>query len=125
MSPHPLQKPMSQFISVEDALEHILNAAPTPGAERVSLPQAAGRYLASVVNAPADMPAFDNSAMDGVVARYDDLDALPATLPLVGESSAGHPAHRELRDREAMRISTGARIPEGADQVIPREMCRF
>lgn len=116
---------MSQFISVEDALEHILNAAPNPGIERVSLPEAAGRYLAKVVNAPADVPAFDNSAMDGVVVRRDDLASLPVTLPIVGESAAGHPAHRELGDGEAMRISTGARIPDGADQVVPRELCDF
>ncbi|WP_158542427.1 molybdopterin molybdotransferase MoeA [Lujinxingia litoralis] len=116
---------MSHFISVEDALLHILDAAPRQGTERVGLSDAPGRYLAAPINAPADVPAFDNSAMDGIVVRRDDLTALPRTLPLVGESAAGHPADRELGPAQAMRISTGARIPQHADQVIPRELCDF
>ena len=68
------------------------------------------------------MPGFDNSAMDGYAVRAADTTgatgAEPARLPVVGESRAGHPAARALGAGEAIAISTGAMLPEGADAVI-------
>jgi len=85
--------------------------------ELVPLPEALGRVLAEDVRSEADLPPFDSSAMDGFA-----LVAGPAAeLPLVGESRAGHPAARVLRPGEAMAISTGAAMPEGADAVVPVE----
>ena len=68
------------------------------------------------------MPGFDNSAMDGYAVRAADTTgatgAEPARLPVVGESRAGHPAARALGAGEAIAISTGAMVPEGADAVV-------
>ena len=86
-------------------------------AELVPLADALGRVLAEDVHSGAALPPFDSSAMDGfaVVAGPE------AELPVVGESRAGHPAERALRPGEAMTISTGAAMPEGADAVVPVE----
>jgi molybdopterin molybdotransferase len=79
--------------------------------------RALGRVLASDVTADMAVPPFDSSAMDGFA-----LVAGPASeLPVVGESRAGHPFATRLEPGTAVRISTGAVVPEGADAVVPVE----
>jgi len=90
-------------------------------AETVPVEDAAGRVLAADVVAAADVPAFDNSAMDGFAVRSD---ASSEPLRIVDESRAGRPASRTLAAREAIRISTGAAMPAGADAVAPLERVR-
>jgi molybdopterin molybdotransferase len=94
--------------------------APLP-TETVELAAALGRVLAEDVIAAHDVAPFASSAMDGFAVK-----AGPAgrTLPVVGESRAGHPAPRALGDGEAMRISTGALLPDGADGVLQIELVR-
>ena len=78
---------------------------------------ALGRVLAEDVAAGMDVPPFDSSAMDGFA-----LVAGPAAeLPVVGESRAGHPFGGRVEPGTAVRISTGAVVPEGADAVVPVE----
>ena len=81
-------------------------------AERVAVAAAAGRFLAEPVVAPIDLPGFDNSAMDGYAVRAADVAGAgadsPVALKLIGTTAAG----------EAMRIFTGAPIPDGADAVV-------
>lgn len=114
---------MSKFISVEEALQHILSRIPSTSVERIHLATAAGRRLAESIEAPWNTPRFDNSAMDGFALRWDDLDDLPTTLPITGISAAGSPSSEALKAGEAFRISTGAAVPSGADTVVPRELC--
>ncbi len=79
-------------------------------------------YLAEDVVADAPLQRFDNSAMDGYAVRAADLAAAapeaPVTLTLAGESRAGHPADAAVGPGEAIAISTGAMVPEGADAVV-------
>jgi molybdopterin molybdotransferase len=92
-------------------------ALPLPS-ERVPLEQAAGRVLAETARAVVDLPPFPSSAMDGFAVRATDT---PGTLPVAFRVAAGHPASRPLEPGEAMGISTGGVVPEGADAVIPIE----
>jgi molybdopterin molybdotransferase len=85
--------------------------------ERVRLPEALGRVLAEDVDSPGDLPPFDSSALDGYVVA----DTSGGDLPVVGESRAGVPVDRSLASGEAMRISTGAAVPEGGIAVVPVE----
>ncbi len=96
-------------------------AAPLPP-EPVALEEALGRVLAQEVVANEAVPGFDNSAMDGYAIRAADVAGAeagrPASLRLIGESRAGHPAQTTLAAGEAIAISTGAMVPEGADTVV-------
>jgi len=104
--------------SIEDARAAIASScAPLP-AEPVAVGDAAGRVLAADLRAIADVPGFDNSAMDGFAVRSD---ASSGALPVVDESRAGAPASSTLAPGEAIRISTGAALPAGADAVAPVE----
>ena len=88
----------------------------------MALEEALGRVLAEEVVAAEAVPGFDNSAMDGYAIRAADVAGAdagrPASLRLVGESRAGHPAQATLAAGEAIAISTGAMVPEGADAVV-------
>lgn len=95
------------------------------GVERVPLAGAVGRFAAVDLRARASLPPFSNSAMDGYAVRSDDVagatrDA-PKRLPLAGESRAGGETPLPLPPGSAMRIFTGAPIPQGSDTVIPQE----
>jgi molybdopterin molybdotransferase len=106
-------------VSVEDALAQVLaRAAPLPG-EPVPLEEAAWRVLAEDARAVVDLPRFPSSAMDGFALRAADT---PGTLSVVAHVAAGNPAPRALVAGEAMEISTGAVVPEGADAVVPIEL---
>lgn len=98
--------------------------APLP-AERLPLGDAQGRFLAEALWARRDDPPFDNSAMDGYAVRAADVegasDAAPCQLKVIGESRAGEPSERGLGAGEAIRIFTGAMVPEGADAVVMQE----
>lgn len=104
------------------ALQHLL---PARRAEEVPLTGGLGRALASPLSARADHPSATESAMDGVACRATDAAQVPATLALVGESRAGAPYAGTLGPGEAIRISTGAVMPAGADAVCRREDLRL
>jgi molybdopterin molybdotransferase len=109
---------LDELLSIDEAraqvLAHVLALEP----ERVPLREAAGRVLAADANALVDLPPFASSAMDGYAVRAADL---PGSLPIVDRVAAGRPAGRALAAGEAMEISTGGVVPEGADAVIPVE----
>ena len=105
------------MIDVASARAAVLAAAEPLDSEPVALEHALGRVLAEDAASAEDLPPFDSSAMDG----YAVVSGPAAELPVVDESRAGHPATRALRPGEAMGISTGARVPEGADAVVPVE----
>ncbi len=82
---------------------------------------AVGCVLAEAVTSPEAVPPFANSAMDGYALRAGDSAGAPVELPVVAEVAAGHPALVPLGPGEAMRIFTGAPIPDGADAIVPVE----
>ncbi|PKW27496.1 gephyrin-like molybdotransferase Glp [Phycicoccus duodecadis] len=84
-----------------------------------------GRVLADEVVARVDLPSFDNSAMDGYAVRAADLagagEERPVTLPVDGDVAAGDTTRHVLAPGHALRIMTGAPLPEGCDAVVPVE----
>jgi molybdopterin molybdotransferase len=113
---------MAQRLTEVDAARGMVleRVRPLP-AEDVALREALGRVLAEDVVAPEPVPGFDNSAMDGYAIRSADTAAVPARLRIAGESRAGHPAEMPLGRGDAIAISTGAMVPEGADSVVRLE----
>jgi molybdopterin molybdotransferase len=100
--------------------------APIDGSESVALRTASGRVLAGDVVAPVNVPPFDNSAVDGFAVRADGLAANGETrLAIVDRITAGHVSDRALKAGEAIRIFTGAPMPQGADTVFMQEDCRI
>ncbi|WP_091912315.1 molybdopterin molybdotransferase MoeA [Chitinasiproducens palmae] len=90
--------------------------------ERLPLAQALDRVLADDVVAPIDVPAHDNSAMDGYAFAHAGLpDGEPVSLPVVGRALAGRPHDGDVGRGMAVRIMTGAAMPEGTDTVVPIE----
>jgi molybdopterin molybdotransferase len=106
------------LITVAQARKLVLSAVHPLTAEPVAIDAALGRVLAEDVRAAADVPPFACSAMDGYAIVAGDR---ARRLKVAGESRAGAPSSRRLRDGEAIRISTGAAIPGGATAVIPQE----
>ncbi|HEV2564516.1 MAG TPA: gephyrin-like molybdotransferase Glp [Microvirga sp.] len=110
------------LISVEDALSRVLASVEKPvGLEHVPLAACAGRTLAEDVSALRDQPPFPASAMDGYAVRSADCAAVPATLRVVGTSAAGKRFTGTVGSMEAVRIFTGAPLPEGTDAVVLQE----
>ncbi len=95
------------------------------GDEMVSLAEADGRILAQDLISPIDLPAFDNSAVDGYAVRFEDLAPQgETTLRVAGRAAAGHPLGLGDVAGVAVRIFTGAAMPQGMDTVFMQEDCR-
>ncbi len=111
--------------TVSQAQHRILAAIRPLRTERVALTEALGRVLAMQVVSRRTLPPFDNSGMDGYAVRARDTENAspdnPIELPVVGESRAGAAPGRALQRGTAMRIMTGAPLPEGADAVVRYE----
>jgi molybdopterin molybdotransferase len=98
---------------------------PVRDPETLPLAGAVGRVLAEDVVAGVDVPPHDNSAVDGYALFFDDLDPGRETrLPVTGRAAAGHPLGRPALRGEAIRIFTGAPMPDGPDTVMMQEDCR-
>ena len=108
------------MISVAQALDHLFALAPVLGVEDVPLAEASGRVLARPLTARLTQPPFPASAMDGYAVRAADV-ATGATLTVIGESAAGHGFSGSVIAGKAVRIFTGAPVPEGADKVVLQE----
>jgi len=111
----------TKLISVSEAQRLVLERAHRLDAERVPVERAAGRVLAEPASALVDLPPFPSSAMDGFAVRAGEAP-VGAGLPVVARIAAGSPSDRPLGQGEAMAISTGGAVPEGADAVIPLEL---
>jgi molybdopterin molybdotransferase len=106
------------LLTFEAAQALVLGRARALPGEPVPVWDAAGRVTSEPARALVDLPPFPSSAMDGFAVRAADL---PGTLPVVEQVAAGRPAPRALRAGEAMAISTGGVVPDGADSVVPIE----
>jgi len=96
--------------------------SPITAIERVHVRAALGRVLAADVISPLDVPAHDNSAMDGYAVRFSDLKAdAEVTLKVAGTAFAGAPYAGALKTGEAVRIMTGGVVPQGADTIVMQE----
>jgi molybdopterin molybdotransferase len=127
---HPLQQTScaddSEFgsLRVDEALNTMLDAvSPVSGCEQVDIDDAVGRALHESVVSTADVPAHTNAAVDGYAVRAADLPAAGeiCELPVVGVALAGRPYGAVLEFGQALRITTGAALPEGADTVLMQE----
>jgi len=109
-----------------DAALALIEERVTPVVEEevVPLAQACGRVLARDLAADMDVPPYANSAVDGfAIAHADLLTARETVLPIGGRAAAGHPLGRAAGRGEAIRIFTGAPMPDGADTVMMQEDC--
>src|SRR4051794_14564657 len=104
--------------TIDEALELVLQHVHALHDEEVAVTEADGRVAAEDARAAVDLPPFASSAMDGFAVRAADT---PGALRVVGHSAAGRPAAIALGAGEAIGISTGAVVPEGADAVVPVE----
>jgi len=111
-------KVAERSLTVEEALERILAGVPSMPAHEIRLLDALGRVLAEDARADRDVPPFTNSAMDGYAVRGADVARAPARLTMVGEVAAGSVPSRGIGPGEAMRIMTGAPLPQGADTIV-------
>jgi molybdopterin molybdotransferase len=110
--------------SVASAQRRLLDQVAVLAPETVSLETALGRILAEPISSRSDLPGFDNSAMDGYAVRAGDITGAtpgtPVRLPVTGESRAGAIPAAHVAGT-AMRIMTGAPMPDGADTVVRQE----
>lgn len=110
------------MIPVTEALDLITKHTERLGVGSVEIGAAVGRVLAEDIIADSDLPPFDRSQMDGFAIRSSDLGAGAANLKIVGESAAGRGWHHQMDRGEAVRIMTGAPVPDGADSVQKLEL---
>ena len=111
-----------RMISVEEAQERVLAEVTLLGSENVVFTEALGRVLRQDIVAPADVPQADNTAMDGYAVRADDIANPPVRLKVIENLPAGKVATKRVEPGTAIRIMTGALIPDGADTVAHVEI---
>jgi molybdopterin molybdotransferase len=109
------------MISVDEAIGAIRKTLEPLPAEEVALERAHRRVLAAPIAARMSQPPFNASAMDGYAVHLADVREAGATLDVIGVSSAGEGLHEPLPPASAVRIFTGAPLPEGADHVLIQE----
>jgi molybdopterin molybdotransferase len=111
-------------LPVEQAQQFILQClSPVDAVEKLALRSALGRVLAEDIVSPINVPAHDNSAMDGYALRGADLAAdRPVELRIVGSAFAGGGFAGPVAGGECVRIMTGAPMPPGCDTVVPQEL---
>jgi molybdopterin molybdotransferase len=110
------------MLTRDEALGRLLEVTTRTAGERVAIADALGRVLVEpMVRAGVDVPPFANSAMDGFALRSADA---PGTLRIAGESAAGAGSPPAVGPGTAVRIMTGAPLPDGADAVVPVELVR-
>ena len=110
------------MISVEEALEKILQAVDILEEESVPILDSLGQVLAEDVKSDINVPPLDNSAMDGYAVKAEDTigasKSSPVYLDVIGEVRAGTTAEQEVTSGTAFRIMTGAPLPKGADSIV-------
>ncbi|MGZ7079573.1 MAG: molybdopterin molybdotransferase MoeA, partial [Thermoanaerobaculia bacterium] len=111
-----------RMLPVEEAQQRVLDEGRLLGTEQVAFTEALGRVLREDVRSPDDVPQGDNTAMDGYAVRSEDIASAPVTLRVIEDLPAGTVAAKRVERGTAIRIMTGALIPEGADVVAHVEI---
>ena len=113
------------MLSVAEALARVLDDFQPLSSELVSSENVVRRVLAESISSTLDLPPFVNSSMDGYAVRADDVRAAsahsPASLKVIGDIPAGTNPTMQIEKGSAARIMTGAKLPPGADAVVPVE----
>jgi len=112
------------MLSVEEALERVLGAFHVLGTEETPILDSLGQVLAEDVKSGLDIPPLDNSAMDGYAVRFRDIETAgdaETKLKVVGSIAAGQLPENVVTEGTAVRIMTGAPVPDGADAIVPFE----
>lgn len=127
MHPTDHHNDSGRLLTLAEALAAALRAIqPVRESETVPLLDAYGRVLAADLPARLDVPPCDHSAMDGFALHLADLQTeQPTRLPVVGRALAGHPHAGTVPRGAAVRITTGAVLPDGPDAVVMQEQCRI
>jgi molybdopterin molybdotransferase len=117
--------PADRMSTVEEHVERIVGSVQPLQPYEQPLLEAVGLPVCEDITSPMDLPAFDNSAMDGYAVYFDDVVTAsqdhPVHLPVVGEVAAGQTSLFAQSPGTAVRIMTGAPVPQGADAVVPVE----
>ena len=116
-----MPEPSIGEISVEEARARMLAGIEPPASERVPLAHALGRTLAEPIAALRDQPPFDASAMDGYAVRTGEM---AADYRVTGESAAGRPFIDAVNASEAVRVFTGAAVPQGCRVIVQERATR-
>ena len=110
------------LMPVEEARHRVLETASGPlDSEVIPIEQGLGRVLASDISARITQPPFAASAMDGYAVRASDVAEVPVDLQIIGEAPAGRAFDGSVSPGQAVRIFTGAPVPEGADTIVIQE----
>ena len=113
------------MLSVEEARKKILDNFAKLGVERTPILECLGMTLAKGIVSPISVPPLNNSAMDGYAIMSSDtknkLDTDLLELKVIGTVAAGEISNKTIKSGQALRIMTGAPIPDGSDAVVPFE----
>ena len=120
-------KGFAERTDVEVVERFLAERAVSLGAERVPVLECTGRVLAETVRSEVDVPSFRRAAMDGYAVRGEETFGAstydPIGFPVLGQALPGAPFEGELSPGSAVRVMTGAPVPEGADAVVMAEVC--
>ena len=117
-------KDVPYFLPLEEAIQISLEHPLSQEIEHINLDEAHQRSLAEDLLSKVNDPPFDNSAMDGFAVRFEDTQEAPSTLDIIATSQAAAGDEQlYVTSGQAVRIMTGAPVPEGADAIIPIEAC--
>ena len=108
------------MLTTQEALSKLFELVSPLESELISIENANGRVLIQDCKAKISQPSFSSSAMDGYAINSDDLHS-NSELVVIGESAAGHPLEKPITKDQAVRIFTGAVVPEGANKVVMQE----
>ncbi|WHO22592.1 molybdopterin molybdotransferase MoeA [Agrobacterium tumefaciens] len=113
---------MKPLLPVDEAITRLLEAAvPVTESETLPLAECDGRVLSADLTARLTQPPFDASAMDGYALRSADALSIGSVLTVIGQAAAGHVFTGTVGEGQAVRIFTGAPVPQGADTVLIQE----
>ena len=116
---------MLKNIELEHAIDILMSKIKIKETEQIDILDSLGRTLSSDVFAGINVPGFNRSPLDGYAVRATDTEGAsketPVTLEVIGLAAAGDPFSGEIQTKKAIRIMTGAMIPEGYDTIIKKE----
>lgn len=118
-----MAKPYPYFVSLNEAISLCQETQIKLNSEIIPISESINRIVSTDIRAMVNDPGFDNSAMDGFAVIHSDTTPPPSKLSIIGSLMAGSSDNHKLSSGQAIRIMTGAPIPQGADSIIPIEAC--
>lgn len=118
-----MAKPYPYFVSLNEAISLCQETHIQLNSEIIPISESINRIVSTDIRAIVNDPGFDNSAMDGFAVIHSDTTSPPSKLSIIGSIMAGSADNHQLSSGQAIRIMTGAPIPQGADSIIPIEAC--